>query len=171
MKFCSACGSPVTKNSDTKFTCASCGREHYVNAKACVAALLYTDDNHILLAVRGDEPHKGMLDTLGGFVDPGETFEEALYRELEEETGITKDDVENVHYIGSTAEVYPWQGTDEQLTGAYFAATLKSGVTPTPKDDVAEIKEFKVSELPINQVAFKGMRGLLTKLVDRSRTA
>lgn len=170
MKFCPHCGSPVAKDSDTKFTCTNCGREHYINAKACVAGLLYTDEEHVLLAVRGHEPYKGMLDTLGGFVDPGENLEEALYRELEEEAGITKEDLKNVHYIGSTHEVYPWQGEDEQLTGAFFAATLRPGVKLTPKDDVAEIKSFKLSELPLNDVAFEGMRHLLAKLANRSGT-
>ena len=39
------------------------------------------------MARRGEEPAKGTLDFIGGFVDPGEGFEEAIVREIEEETG------------------------------------------------------------------------------------
>ena len=55
--------------------------------------------NEALFCIRAKEPYKGMYNFVGGKVEEGETNEEAAYRELFEETGISKDDIELDHFM------------------------------------------------------------------------
>ena len=57
------------------------------------------DLNKALFCIRAKEPYKGMYNFVGGKVEEGETNEEAAYRELYEETGISKSDIELDHFM------------------------------------------------------------------------
>jgi len=72
----------TSKKSQTKFVCTQCRRDTYRNPKGAVAILLFDDQGRIALARRAYEPEKGKLDPIGGFLDVGEDFEQAFYREL-----------------------------------------------------------------------------------------
>ncbi len=52
-----------------------------------------------LFCIRAKEPYKGLYNFVGGKVEEGETNDEAAYRELFEETGITRDDIELEHFM------------------------------------------------------------------------
>ncbi len=52
-----------------------------------------------LFCIRAKEPYKGMYNFVGGKAEPGESAEEAAYRELFEETGISKDDIKLDHFM------------------------------------------------------------------------
>ena len=55
--------------------------------------------NKSLFCIRSKEPYKGLYNFVGGKVEEGETNDEAAYRELFEETGITSDDIELDHFM------------------------------------------------------------------------
>lgn len=55
--------------------------------------------NKALFCIRAKEPYKGMYNFVGGKVEEGETNEEAAYRELFEETGISSNDIELDHFM------------------------------------------------------------------------
>ena len=57
------------------------------------------DLNEALFCIRAKEPYKGMYNFVGGKVEEGETNEDAAYRELFEETGISKSDIELDHFM------------------------------------------------------------------------
>ena len=74
------------------------------------------DENKILMCKRAKEPYKGKLNLVGGKVEPGEEELNAAYRELQEETAITKDDITlfhimNFQYIISNMELEVYMGT------------------------------------------------------------
>lgn len=164
IKHCPTCGAETKQVADNKYVCIDCEKDHYVNPRPCVGAILFTDKHHILMARRAGEPHKGMLDCLGGFVDVGESFEQAFYRELEEEAGIKPDDLEDIQYAGSTYDMYPWQNDQIPLLCVFFSARLRPGVTVTADDDVSELIVYKLNELPLDQIAFEGVRQAFSDL-------
>ena len=53
----------------------------------------------VLFCIRAKEPYKGLYNFVGGKVEPGESNDDAAYRELFEETGITKNDIELDHFM------------------------------------------------------------------------
>ncbi|CDO58289.1 NADH pyrophosphatase [Candidatus Phaeomarinobacter ectocarpi] len=103
--YCSACGHPSRMaEAGYKRVCPECGAEHFPR----------TDPVAIMLATRGDmallgrQPMfpKGMFSSLAGFIEPGESIEEAVAREMMEEAGVA---VHNVRYHSTQPWPYPSQ--------------------------------------------------------------
>ena len=122
-------------------TCGRCGFVNYGNPKPCVAVLII-QQGRLLLARRGVEPAKGMWDIPGGFIDGGETAEEAASREMLEETGL---EVRVTQYLGSLSDTYGAQA--EPTLNLCFLAEPSRGLL-TPQSDVAELRWFLPAELP-----------------------
>ena len=57
------------------------------------------DLDEVLFCIRAKEPYKGLYNFVGGKVEEGETNDDAAYRELFEETGISKNDIELDHFM------------------------------------------------------------------------
>lgn len=147
MEYCQHCGGLLKKHNETAYTCQECGFKQFNNPKATVGIVIFKDTETVYLGRRAHEPFKGGWDIFGGFVDGGESLEDALMREVGEELGITIDDLENVEYLTSVYGDYPWMGHNTPVTTAVFIANLKPGVTLTPHDDVASIEELALTEL------------------------
>jgi 8-oxo-dGTP diphosphatase len=95
---CSYCGSPYHDGSTWPRLCADCGETTWRNPLPVAVALLPIDDvgQRGLVVVRRDiEPARGQLALPGGYIEVGESWEEATVRELREETGLVAaaDDV------------------------------------------------------------------------------
>lgn len=91
-RFCAFCGVSFATVKDWPRSCAGCGETTWRNPLPVAVAIVpvVSNDRVGLLTVRrAIEPHKGELSFPGGFVDLGETWEEAVVRELNEETGFT----------------------------------------------------------------------------------
>jgi ADP-ribose pyrophosphatase YjhB (NUDIX family) len=121
--------------------CPACGLQEWANPAPTVSAVI-RDGGRILLGRRSFEPGAGRWDLLGGFMDEGEEPEEALRRELLEETGL---EAETGRYLGAIPDAY---GSDGNATiNFYWEARLASG-KPRPADDVAELAWFPADALP-----------------------
>ena len=77
---------------------------------------------NVLMCLRRKDPYKGKLNFVGGKVEPGESFRDAAYRELEEETGITRSDVSLVHFMDMSYYTY-------DIEIQVFVGQLKHAVT------------------------------------------
>jgi ADP-ribose pyrophosphatase YjhB (NUDIX family) len=139
--FCPFCAARLGALVGSRQDCPGCGRPFFHNAAPCVAVVV-ADGRRVLLARRGVEPARGKWDLPGGFCDAGEEPEEAVVRELREETGCM---VEIVRFLGHVVDEYG-DGGDHTLNCIYEARVAAG--EPLPDDDVAELRWFDVDELP-----------------------
>ena len=102
-QFCGRCGGATRprKGGHTRL-CADCSKEHFPRLEPAVLVLVHHEDR-ILLARQPGFP-SGMYSTLAGFVEPGESLEEATVREVREETGI---DIATPRYVCSQPWPFP----------------------------------------------------------------
>ena len=88
--YCPVCGSKKFQVNNFKSKkCEDCGFTYYANPCSATVAFIRNDKGELLVATRGKEPAKDTFDLPGGFVDMEETVEEAMCREIMEETGMT----------------------------------------------------------------------------------
>jgi mutator protein MutT len=150
LKFCPRCGSKNFKSTSNKsFICDDCEFPFFTNAAAAVAGIIENDKGEILLTVRGREPKKGTLDLPGGFVDPGETAEEALIREIKEELHI---DVKIKKYFSTFCNEYLYGGLVYSTLDMVFTCHAEDFSGIKADEDVADFI-FK-SKADINIVDF-----------------
>jgi mutator protein MutT len=117
---------------------------------AAVGAIIKENDQ-ILLTKRKNNPKKGFLDFPGGFVEPEETGEEAIAREVKEELNITN--ITKIEYITTFPNTYNYSSLDVPILDLYFS--LQGDMTNLqPADDVEEIVFKKIEEISNEQLAF-----------------
>ncbi|MCO1333302.1 NAD(+) diphosphatase [Microbulbifer sp. OS29] len=117
-QFCGRCGTPTIYHpSDRARTCSACDLTVYPRISPCVI-MLVTRGQECLLA-RHASHRNAMYTALAGFIEPGESAEQALAREVQEEVGLS---VGELKYVGSQSWPFPgqlmigylaeWQGGD-----------------------------------------------------------
>ena len=112
--YCSVCGHPTRPNrGGWSRECAHCGAEHYPRVDP-VVIMLAEHDGRLLLGRQPQYP-PGRYSALAGFVEPGESLESAVARELKEEAGIA---VADVRYLCSQ----PWPFPSSLMIGAFAVA-------------------------------------------------
>ncbi|MFK8018725.1 MAG: NUDIX domain-containing protein [Pseudomonadales bacterium] len=142
-----------------KLLCSSCGFQFYRNAASAVAVIIRCDDE-MLLAVRGREPCKGMFDLPGGFVDPGESLEQAARREVKEELQLELDQFQ---YVCSEANQYLFAEVTYDTTDAFFEARFASKPFVQASDDVAAVEWQNISDINLEDFAFESQRIVLAR--------
>lgn len=149
MNFCRRCGNKLSQSSGSANTCSK-GHVIYLNPATGVGIFFIDDVDNIILSVRAHQPHKGMLDTFGGFLESGETLEQALEREIIEELNIRTKDYSRPVYLTSLTSDYPYEGESRTVVSALFFARLKPGVSLTPGDDVAAVYVSDISDVSLD---------------------
>lgn len=137
-RFCGRCGSPmVAKAAERAKECPQCGLTNFPRlAPAVIVAVVR--DNQILLARSSRHP-AGFYSVLAGFVEPGETLEEAVIREIKEEVGI---EVGDICYFGSQ----PWPFPHSLMIG--FTARYVGGEIQCDETEIEEAGWFTADNLP-----------------------
>jgi NAD+ diphosphatase len=138
-QFCGRCGTAtVPKTAERSRECPACGLAAYPRVAPAIMALVRRGAEEVLLA-RSPRFPPGMYSALAGFVEPGETLEQCLEREVEEEVGIR---VANVRYFASQ----PWPFPHSLMIA--FVADWKSGeIRPDPLE-IEAAEWFSVRALP-----------------------
>ena len=142
-KFCPRCGQPADVAYPRSISCPHCGYGAYYNPKPVAAAIPVTPDNKIVLLRRGFDPGKGLWTFPGGFVDLGETVEEAARREAREEIEVSVE-------LGALVGVY--SRDEERVVLIVYAATTTEA--PQTTDEAPEVRAFAPDEIPWEELAF-----------------
>jgi ADP-ribose pyrophosphatase YjhB (NUDIX family) len=156
-KYCPRCGEPADVAYPRSISCPHCGYGAYYNPKPVAAAIPVTADNKIVLLRRGFDPGKGLWTFPGGFVDLGETVEEAARREAQEEI---RADIELTRLVG----VYSRES--ERVVLIVFASTIAE--TPQTTDEALEVQAFAPDEIPWEELAFWSTTNALKDFLARS---
>jgi len=108
-------------------------------------AIIPFSPNKLLLIKRATVPFKGYWALPGGRVDPGETVEQTIVREVKEETGL---DVAVISKIGEYHEQGVQGGFDYDYYPACFLVQIVGGEIKRQESEIEEIKLFSLSALP-----------------------
>ncbi len=137
--YCGRCGAPTEPHeAEMARACRSCGTLHFPRISPAVITLVHRDDGAVLLA-HDRRFRAGFFALLAGFVEPGETLEQAVAREIREEVGI---EVGDLRYFGSQAWPFP-----SQLMVGFFAR-YRSGEIVVQESEITEARWFPLDALP-----------------------
>lgn len=136
-RFCANCGGPTTVHeAGWKRGCEACGAEHFPRTDPVV--IMLTIDGDRCLLGRGPKFPPGWYSTLAGFVEPGETIEDAVRRETMEEAGIVGGRV-------TLMANQPWPFPASLMIGAFVEA--KSTKIAVDRDELEDCRWFSRDEV------------------------
>jgi ADP-ribose pyrophosphatase YjhB (NUDIX family) len=157
MKFCSECGHTVSErvpegDNRLRFVCDECQTVHYRNPNIVAGTLPIWEDK-VLLCKRAIEPRYGTWTLPAGFMELGETMEQAALRESEEEAcaNVQIDDIYTLISLPHVNQVYVMYRA--QLLDLNFRAG----------DESLEVRLFTEQEIPWGKLAFRTIHYTLEK--------
>lgn len=138
-QYCGTCGRATESGKgEHVLKCISCQAMFYPKISPCVIVLIHKQDN-ILLARNIVHKDSAMFSLIAGFVEVGETIEQAVHREVKEEVGI---DVDTITYQGSQT----WPFPSQLMLGFY--ASYASGEINIQEDELLEADWYSIERLP-----------------------
>jgi NAD+ diphosphatase len=148
-RFCANCGHPTDPaDGGHERVCPACHAHHFPRTDPVVIVRV-VDGERLLLGRQASWPER-RFSVLAGFVEPGETLEEAVRREVREESGV---EVGDVGYVASQ----PWPFPSSLMIG-FHAVAAPGAAEPRPLDgELAEVRWFGRAEL---EAAVAGSAGL-----------
>lgn len=160
MKFCSECGSSVTKKipqgeDRQRYVCVSCGVIHYQNPRVIVGTIPLTGDK-ILLCRRAIEPRKGFWTVPAGFMENDETTLEGAVRETWEEARakVCNESLYRLFDLPHINQVYIFYLAD--LLGDEYSAGPES----------LDVALFDLQDIPWDELAFPVVTDALKELLE-----
>lgn len=136
-KFCGVCGGPMKMHTDISKRCTDCGKEIWPSPATAIIVLIHRGDEVLLVHARNFRGN--FFGLVAGFVETGESLEEAVHREVMEETGLT---ITNLRYFGSQ----PWPYPCGLMVG--FHADYVSGEIKLQEEELAAGRWFTKDNLP-----------------------
>ena len=158
-KFCGACGSPMKMYSEISKKCTGCGIEIWPQIAIAVIVLVSKGDE--LLLVHAHNFKSNFYGLVAGFVETGETLEEAVKREVKEETNIT---IKNIKYYASQ----PWPYPCGLMIGFY--AEYETGEICLQQSELLSGGWFNKNKLPQLPEKLSIARRLIDHWIENSDT-
>ncbi len=136
-RYCGICGSKMEKHTDISKKCVKCGNEVWPQLSTAIIVLVHRDNDVLLVHAKNFKGN--FFGLVAGFVETGETLEEAVKREVMEETGLQ---IKNIRYFGSQ----PWPYPCGLMVG--FNADYDSGTLKLQHSELSAGAWFNKSDLP-----------------------
>lgn len=166
-RFCPRCASPgQTDSARGAFHCDRCGFVYFFNPSTASAAFILNGEGEVLFIRRAKEPAKGKLALPGGFVDAGETAEEAVRREIREEVGL---EMESIAYLDSQPNEYPYKEVTYPVLDLFFIGRAKTTDNLAALDGVESYCWLKPETVAPEDIAFPSIRNALAGYLLRKR--
>lgn len=128
---------------------------------AAVAAIIRNDKNEILFTIRKHQPAQGTLDLPGGFVDLGETAENALAREIFEELNLK---IKSFNFEGSFTNKYLFKEIEYQTLDLVFNCTVETFDTLQAADDVLDYVFRDPSSVNPDEIGLDSIKEIVSKI-------
>jgi len=166
-RFCPRCGAERGAVVETgPFRCGACDFLYFFNPAIAVAALILRDDGKGLFIRRAKEPARGRLALVGGFVDAGESADEALRREVREEVRLELDDL---RFLSSHPNDYHYQDIVYPVVDFFFVARTSDHERTTALDGVASFEWLDPHTVDLADLAFPSMRDAVSRYRSADR--
>ena len=157
-QFCGQCGSHTERvNWEMAVHCHRCHHRSYPRVSPCIIVSIHNNEK-LLLAKGIRHKEANMYSTLAGFVESGESLEEAVHREVFEEVGVK---VKNLRYIDSQ----PWPFPHSIMVG--FIAEYESGEIRCQENEIDDAQWFSVDALPTIPPPFSIAGQLIAKTLSQ----
>ena len=137
-RFCGVCGGPMRFHTDISKRCTECGKEVWPQLATAIIVLIRRGADEVLLA-HARNFRTNFYGLIAGFVETGETLEEAVCREVMEETGLQ---IKNIRYFGSQ----PWPYPSGLMVG--FTADYAGGRIHVQREELTKCAWFRRDHLP-----------------------
>ncbi|HUL38312.1 MAG TPA: NAD(+) diphosphatase [Thermodesulfobacteriota bacterium] len=158
-QLCGRCGVPLrAKATERAKECPKCGLLHF--PRLAPAIIVLVERGNELLLARSRHFMPGMYSVLAGFVEPGESLEEAVVREVREEVGIS---IKDIKYFGSQ----PWPFPHSLMIG--FTAAYADGNISLDDLEIEDANWFTADNLPRIPGKISIARKLIDWFVDKQR--
>ncbi|HEX9207057.1 MAG TPA: NAD(+) diphosphatase [Steroidobacteraceae bacterium] len=157
-RYCGACGAPTVSASAghvMKCTDPGCGTDHFPRLDPAIIVLV-SDGERALLGRQASWP-EGRYSTIAGFVEPGESLEDAVAREVLEETGVTVLDSD---YHSSQ----PWPFPSSLMIG--FTARAAADAVPRPDEELEDVRWFTREEIAAGCVGLPPPQSVSFRLIE-----
>jgi ADP-ribose pyrophosphatase YjhB (NUDIX family) len=163
--FCPKCGeSRLGTVTEGPFRCGACGFLYYFNPTVAVGAFIADPQGRRLFIRRAKDPAQGKLAVPGGFVDIGESAEDALRREIREEVNL---EVGPVEFLCSFPNDYLYAGVTYPVVDFYFTADASRIESIAALDGVESYVWMRAREVDLEEIAFPSARVALELLRRR----
>lgn len=167
-RYCPVCGSERAAFEPARpFRCHSCGHTSFFGPVAAVGAIVTDEKGHVLLVRRANDPAKGKLGMPGGFIDPGESSEDGLRREMLEEVGLT---IRSMKYLTSAPNRYIYRGIELPVLDMFYIVEVEHREVNLIDGEITDWIWTDLTEEILDQMAFDSNRYALELYRGRTGT-
>lgn len=160
-RYCGRCGRPThCHEHERAMVCERCECRYYPRLAPCIITVITRGDECLL--ARNSKYRQGFYSALAGFIEPGESIENALRREVMEEVGLT---VSNLRYFGSQ----PWPFPSQLMIGLH--ADYHAGEICVDGEEITDARWWHYRELPMVPSSATLSGQLIQHFVEQCSTA